>query len=76
MPASYRAAQGPEDKCYLPYALTTAVVNAQALGRLLGGCAEFPWDSVVSAFFIGREVSRRAATFQEAKRARSLLGSL
>lgn len=55
MPASYRAAQGTEDKCDLPHALTTAVVNDQALGRLLAGCAEPPWDPVVSAFFFGRE---------------------
>lgn len=76
MPASYRAAQGPKDKCNLPHALTTAVVNDQGLGTLLEGCVESLWDTVVSAFFTGREISKRTATFQEAKKARSLLGSL
>lgn len=50
MPASYRAAQGPKDKSNLPHTLTTAVVNNQGLGRLLEGCVESLWDSVVSAF--------------------------
>lgn len=76
MPASYRAAQGPEDKCNFLHALTTSMVNDQASDRLLEGYTESPWNSVVSAFFVGRELSKRAATFQEAKRARSLLGSL
>lgn len=68
--------KGPRTRVTFHIPLPLLVVNAQALGRLLRGCAEFPWDSFVSAFFVGREVSKRAATFQEAKRARSLLGSL
>lgn len=68
--------QGPEDKCYLPYALNHFCGEGPSPGQAVEGCAESPWDLLVSAYFIGREAAKRTAAFCEAKRARSFLGSV
>lgn len=78
MPASYRAVQGPKDKGNFPHALTTAVVNDHAPGRLLavGLCRSLHGIQLSRPFSMGGRFLKELPTSQEARRARTSLGSL